>query len=98
MSRFYGWNLEYIEALEYEKFNQCWLAITMIEAQETLINLTLADYPNMKDKDRKRLHRDMHKKAYFQREDKAVKVEDLQNIYGMGDISEILKAKDKANG
>lgn len=96
MARFYGWNLADIEALDYEDFNQYWLAITMIEAQEALVTMTLSDYPNMKDKDRKKLHKDMHSKAYFKQEERVVKVEDLQNIFGMGDISQVIKAKDKA--
>ena len=96
MARFYGWNLADLETLPFEEFNQFWLAITMIEAQEALVKMTLTDYPNMKDRDRKKLHKEMHSKAYFKEEERVVKVEDLQNIFGMGDISDIIKAKDKA--
>ena len=50
--------MEYNEAMRY--FD----AITVIEAQNMLISMQVADYPNMKRDDRSRLHREIHKKAY----------------------------------
>jgi ribulose-5-phosphate 4-epimerase/fuculose-1-phosphate aldolase len=41
-----------------------WMAVTVIEAQEVLIKLRIADYPNMKKDDRSKTHRHFHKMAY----------------------------------
>ena len=41
-----------------------WQAITIIEAQEILIQLRIADYPDMKPESRKKTHREFHRMAY----------------------------------
>jgi hypothetical protein len=43
-----------------------WKAITVIEAQDTLMQLRTHDWPNMKKADRKKFHRKMHEMAYPQ--------------------------------
>ena len=49
MLRFYnGLSPEQLDEMPVTEFNQYWLAITKIEAQEMLLNLTISDYPQLK--------------------------------------------------
>lgn len=41
-----------------------WEAITVIEAQEQLKNMTLMDWPNLKKAQRTKLHKELCKNAY----------------------------------
>lgn len=41
-----------------------WQAITVIEAQETLVRLQVASYAHMKPDDQRKLHRSLHEMAY----------------------------------
>lgn len=45
-------------------FNDLWEAITVIEAQEILTQLRIADWPNMKKSERTTFHRKLISKAY----------------------------------
>jgi len=47
-----------------EEASGYWLAISTIEAQQTLLKLRLMDWPNMKKQDRQSWHRQLHKVAY----------------------------------
>jgi hypothetical protein len=55
-------------------------AIEMIEAQNMLLQMKIADYPNMKQGDRRKLFKSLHKQAYPELEDmpkEVVKAEDF---------------------
>ena len=41
-----------------------WECITMIEAQNQLNNLSVADWPNQKPETRKQIHKELFDKAY----------------------------------
>jgi len=41
-----------------------WHAITIIEAQNVLVQFQIADYPHQKKDVRSKLHREFHKMAY----------------------------------
>lgn len=41
-----------------------WQAITIIEARSSLVALTESDYPNLKQGNRDKIHRELYKKAY----------------------------------
>ena len=57
MLRFYnGLNPELLDEMTVIDFDQYWLAITKIEAQEMLIELTIADYPHLKPMRRRELY------------------------------------------
>jgi len=58
--------MPYIEAVQYYE------AITTIEAQEMLLDMTVVSYPKMKDRDRSKLHKDIHSKAYPEQEEKTI--------------------------
>lgn len=57
-----------------------WLAITQIEAQEMIKEFQIADYPNLKVKDKTRIYKDIHKLAY---PDNAEKVMDARTVAGI---------------
>lgn len=44
-------------------------AIEVIEAQNMLLQMKVADYPNMKKEDRKKLFKGLHSQAYPEMED-----------------------------
>ena len=52
--------MDYAYALEYYE------AITIIEAQDSLIEMNIIDYPRMTKEDRRRYHKEMYKRAYPQ--------------------------------
>lgn len=47
-----------------QDFEQFWQAITVIEAQEMLIGIKVADFPHYKKPQREKLSRELHKQAY----------------------------------
>jgi hypothetical protein len=61
---FYGIQPSELRALNWDYQGALWLAIDQIEAQDLLLKLTVADYPNMTKDARKKLHREWHRKAY----------------------------------
>jgi hypothetical protein len=50
--------------LDWELADVLWLAITQIEAQQTLLEMRLMDHPNSKQSARESWHREMHRLAY----------------------------------
>lgn len=62
-----------------------WECITMIEAQDQLNNLSVADWPNQKPDSRKKIHKDLFKKAFPKEEKGPVVVtqDDLNKILGL---------------
>jgi len=87
LASFYGWRHEEILQLDYEVAQGYWLAITAIEAQEILINMRLADWPNMKGPARQKWHRDVHRMAYPSSHSKAITPEELaKRIGGIGRV------------
>lgn len=64
LAHFYGWTHCYISKLPYRIASQYFEAITVIEAQDRLIDLNVADYPKMTEDGRKKYHRNMRKMAH----------------------------------
>jgi hypothetical protein len=54
----------------------------MIEAQEQLKQIQIADWPNMKKSSREKIHRDLHKKAFPTKMKKSISVDDFKRILG----------------
>ena len=50
--------MQYTEALMFEK------AAISLEAQENLLKLTISDYPNIKSDERRKIHKDIYRKAF----------------------------------
>lgn len=50
--------------MDHATLEQYWRAITVIEAQDALIALKVADFPYQNRNDRQRTHRQFHKLAY----------------------------------
>ena len=63
-----------------------WQAITLIEAQETLKSLIISDWPNLKNTEREKRHRQLHMDAYPDsfNETKQVGVNELARILSLG--------------
>jgi hypothetical protein len=61
-----------------------WLSITMIEAQDQLKKLTVADWPNMKKSARDKMHKHLHSQAYPNNlsKKKSISMADLQKVLG----------------
>ena len=78
MLRFYnGLTPELIDEMSVIEFDQYWLSITKIEAQEMLIDLTIADYPHLTPPRRKELYNKLKKdgiKAILTREPGGTKI------------------------
>jgi hypothetical protein len=58
----------------------------MLEAQETLRAMSMADWPNMKRSAREELHRKIHKAAYPVTYSKPVTVQELAKMLGLGKL------------
>lgn len=62
-----------------------WKGINMIEAQETLLKLQVADYPNMELSDKKKFQQQLKDQAYFKQkpsEIKVLKTSDIGKVLG----------------
>lgn len=64
MARFYGWSNSEIDSLDWPTFQDYWLGITVVEAYETLVALSVSSYPHLKPNDQKARHKELHKMAY----------------------------------
>ena len=64
LAHFYGWTPDIIDNIDEDTAYKYWEAITVIEAQDTMIQMRIADYPMMKTHQRRDFHRSMVKKAY----------------------------------
>ena len=69
---------------EYHLIESLWNNISVIEAQEQMKKLTVADWPNMKKSSRSKLHKDLHNQAYptHLRKKNYVTPEDLAKVLG----------------
>lgn len=50
--------------LEWDEQETFWQAITVIEAQEALVQMDVANFPWVKGEDREKIHKRYHKLAY----------------------------------
>lgn len=78
VAHFYGWTDDYIMDLEYDTVMEYYKAITIIDASDRLVDLTVADYPNSKNKSRQKIHKNMYKLANPKHLRKEISFEDFQ--------------------
>ncbi len=52
-----------VHKLPFETFNELWQSITIIEAEETLLKMSISAYPHMSENKQKEFHRKMHKQS-----------------------------------
>ena len=67
-----------------EDCEDLWNSITVIEAQQTLVNITVSMWANMSKSDRQKIHRSLHRQAYpdsFETA-KEISTEQLQLLLG----------------
>ena len=62
--KFYGFSHKEVMQMPVDTFEMYWEAMGVIDAQSMMRSFTIQDYPNAKAETRKRLHRQIHKKAY----------------------------------
>ena len=62
-----------------------WEAINVLQARERLLDLNIADYPKMTKDGRKKLHRDLRKRAFPSHMQKEVEFEDFARKVGLKD-------------
>jgi len=64
MCFFYHLSPDQYWALDMETEQTLWEAITVIEAQNMLHQITLVDFPNMKTGHRNKIHKKLYRQAY----------------------------------
>lgn len=64
MASFYGWSIEYIESMPHGEVVEYYEAITVLEAQDRLVEMNISDYPNMNKENRRKYFRGMKKLAH----------------------------------
>ena len=64
------------------EFDQYWLAITKIEAQEMLIGITIADYPQLKPQRRKELYNKLRRHEGSAQEGNLMSPEEIAKAIG----------------
>jgi hypothetical protein len=57
-------------------------ALEVIEAQEMLRAMNVADYPTLKKESRSRLHKQVYKQAFPDQKKRVVTTEDLKKLLG----------------
>lgn len=81
LKKYYSFSEEELDTLSAERINGYWKAVTVIEAQDALLQLRISAYPHQKAANQKRFFDFLYKKAYPQvREKKALTVEDFMKI------------------
>lgn len=89
MIRFYGLSKVEVDSLTVDEFTALWEAITILEAQETLLNMNIAAYPMLKKEDAKKFHRSIYEKAYprnWERAKRSLTTAELAKLSGAGVI------------
>ena len=74
-----------------DDFSGYWEAITILEAQETLLAFNISAYPMMKNESAKKLHRAFHDKAFPRNRERArrsLTTAELAQLTGAGIIRE----------
>lgn len=72
---------DYVRSLPLDDFNDLWLAITTIEAQDMLSQISVNSYPHTNDQSRKKLIAQLEKKAYpFKNKTKTISNKELFKI------------------
>ena len=80
MAMFYGFSHEEMTKMPEHVFQEYWLAITQIEAQEMLKAMDVQDWPNTKAHKREDKRRKLYDEAYPMREvGKVLTLSELEN-------------------
>jgi hypothetical protein len=61
---YYGFSYKEVESMPYQTFLEFYDSIEVIEAKKALLSMKIASYPYMPTKDRNKMHRKMHEKAF----------------------------------
>ncbi len=83
VARFYGFSINEINTISFEKLLKFYYAIEVLKAEEMLSYMTVTDYAkHMKDTDRKKLHKELRKTAQKNQDVKieTKSVDDLESM------------------
>lgn len=70
--------------MDAEMANMLWEAMTVINAQEMLVDMNISAYPHMKEGAMKKYHRDLYRLAYPAQQQKRMTMEDLKKALQNG--------------
>lgn len=82
LKRYYDLSESELEEMAYDRMQMYWYGIDMVEAQETLLKLKIAEYPNMEVKAKKKFNKSLEAQAYFKQEVKVIKTSDIARVLG----------------
>lgn len=80
LAQTYGWTHQEIMSMPYVRAVEYYEAVTVIEAQQCLVEMNVSDYPRMNGDSRRKFHREMKKKAYPQGLQQEMSFEDFARI------------------
>lgn len=83
LASFYGWTHHYISSLSWSTALEYYEAITVIEAQNNLVEMNVGDYPRMKKDQRASFYKQMRTLAYPKTMQKEMSFEDFAKKLGM---------------
>lgn len=69
--------------MPFSKLVEMMAAMEAIEAQEILVKLSIADYPNLKDDSRAKFHKSISKKA-FRENEKVYSFDEIERVFFNG--------------
>jgi hypothetical protein len=72
--------LEAVRAMAIEDFNSAYTAITALEGQETIVQMKVAQYPQMMPNDREKFYRAVNKMAFPNQVPKAISIEEMARL------------------
>lgn len=84
MCSFYGMKPDEVMEMDADEANMLLKGIAVIEAQDMLRAMKVADFPNMQQSDRQSLHREIYSRAYPAIERKPITLDKLNEVLKRG--------------
>ena len=79
----FGWTHAEVQSLDWDTAIMYWQGITIIEAQNSLIELSIASYPYMKRNAQQKMHKEFHAQAF-------PKVHDTSRVLTTKELMELI--------
>lgn len=76
---FFGFSHREMMEMPEKTFNEYWMAITQIEAQETLKSMEVSDWPHLDKQPRRIKSKKLYKLAYPEQEGKYMTLSELES-------------------
>ena len=85
MTRFYGFNYNELMSMDADIYMMYLIGINQLRNEEMLYDMTICDYPNLKDQGRKDIHKKIYKNAF------PLSFTSPKNIIKLSDLNKVLK-------